>query len=469
MAEAAFWPGLSHRASLAFETYIRAMTSRPRSLLRQSTIPLLGALLLVPGAALADQSQAPAPEVGAAAATPTDPTTLPPGAPGPSAPGSTATTATPTVPPPDSAGTSTKGAPGPHTSTTPSVSLSAPALPVQAGQPFDVSGTATDVLGPITVSLSGAPLATAALQADGSWSARIRVEGPGKLSATADGVQSHEVPITVAPGLALASRVRAVLLRDAVVRARVTPASLRATAEVMVVPSQGKRLRTTATVRDGVLQAKFPVKFLGRADVSVRIPATGGYQAVAASTTLVVEAPRLTQGDRHAAVKPMLKRLRSLGFHIPGLSTKYSKSVSEVVLAFRKSQRMDRSYNVDRSVWRMLLSAKSMRAKYRWSGTHLEIDKTRQILMVVRDGKVLGTLHVSTGATGNTPEGTYGIYQRGGSYLYRFMAFVGNFGIHGYVPVPPYPASHGCVREPMWAADWTWSQTSYGTRVVVYR
>ena len=24
--------------------------------------------------------------------------------------------------------------------------------------------------------------------------------------------------------------------------------------------------------------------------------------------------------------------------------------------------------------------------------------------------------------------------------------------IHGYLPVPPYPASHGCVREPLWVA-----------------
>ena len=69
--------------------------------------------------------------------------------------------------------------------------------------------------------------------------------------------------------------------------------------------------------------------------------------------------------------------------------------------------------------------------------------------LVVRDGEVLGTLHVSTGATGNTPVGHFHVYSKGGSFLYKFMAFLGNFGIHGYVPVPAVPAACLAVFVPM--------------------
>ena len=48
------------------------------------------------------------------------------------------------------------------------------------------------------------------------------------------------------------------------------------------------------------------------------------------------------------------------------------------------------------------------------------------------------------------------------------MGFVGNFAIHGYPSVPPYPASHGCVREPMWVADWVYDQSFVGERLYVY-
>ena len=33
------------------------------------------------------------------------------------------------------------------------------------------------------------------------------------------------------------------------------------------------------------------------------------------------------------------------------------------------------------------------------------------------------------------------------------MYFLRGFAIHGYPSVPPYPASHGCVRVPMWIAQ----------------
>jgi lipoprotein-anchoring transpeptidase ErfK/SrfK len=46
--------------------------------------------------------------------------------------------------------------------------------------------------------------------------------------------------------------------------------------------------------------------------------------------------------------------------------------------------------------------------------------------------------------------------------------FVGAFAIHGYPEVPAYPASHGCVRVPMWVAPRLFAADSYGTVVYIY-
>ena len=109
-----------------------------------------------------------------------------------------------------------------------------------------------------------------------------------------------------------------------------------------------------------------------------------------------------------------------------------------------------------------------MRAK----DTHIEVDKTRQILMVVTNGKVTGVIPVSTGATGNTPVGHWRVLWKapatstwlGSAILYRTLTFHGGFAIHGFSPVPAYPASHGCVREPLWAADWTYTRRRSASR-----
>ncbi len=108
--------------------------------------------------------------------------------------------------------------------------------------------------------------------------------------------------------------------------------------------------------------------------------------------------------------------------------------------------------------------------------THIEVDKARQILMIVKGGKPYGIICVSTGATGNTPEGTFRIQQKHpytssgfGGTLVRTMGFLGDFAIHGWADVPPYPASHGCVREPIWACYWTYDNSWVGETVYIYR
>ena len=162
----------------------------------------------------------------------------------------------------------------------------------------------------------------------------------------------------------------------------------------------------------------------------------------------------------------------------PGMSSSLSRQATDSIVAFQKAYRLPRTYVFDGDDWHKFATARRIRPRHKGPKLHIEIDKTRQILLVVRKGRVLHILPTSTGATGNTPEGTWKIRWKapstgtwlGSAILYRTMTFKGNeFAIHGFAPVPSYPASHGCARIPMWAADWLYRQSPVGETVYVYR
>ena len=86
-------------------------------------------------------------------------------------------------------------------------------------------------------------------------------------------------------------------------------------------------------------------------------------------------------------------------------------------------------------------------------------------------GKAVLVVPVSTGATGNTPVGVWHVYSRvaGWSWVLWYPTyFLRGFAIHGYPDVPPYPASHGCVRVPMWVATRLYAMDPYGFTVYIY-
>ncbi|MFB9724088.1 L,D-transpeptidase [Planobispora longispora] len=65
-----------------------------------------------------------------------------------------------------------------------------------------------------------------------------------------------------------------------------------------------------------------------------------------------------------------------------------------------------------------------------------------------------------------TLRGTYTVFRQVNGWdrgplgsLYRPRYFNGGIAVHGYGAVPPYPASHGCVRVSVSAMDWIWSSS----------
>jgi lipoprotein-anchoring transpeptidase ErfK/SrfK len=197
--------------------------------------------------------------------------------------------------------------------------------------------------------------------------------------------------------------------------------------------------------------------------------AQGDHDAASTRVTVTATTQDWDRGMRGPQVAALVAELKRLNFHTPPATSLYGKRVSDVVLAFQKWNRLPRTAAMNNKTWDALSTAQPVQPTTRGKGVRIEVDKTRQVASLIRDDDVLGVLHVSTGLTGNTPEGRFRIYEKGVGSLFRFMGFYGNFGLHGYIPVPKYPASHGCVREPMWIADWTYRRAPIGTPVIIYR
>jgi hypothetical protein len=231
-----------------------------------------------------------------------------------------------------------------------------------------------------------------------------------------------------------------------------------------------------ARAKDGKAKLRFPLRGVDGFTLGVTLPAAAGLDGRTVSAKVVVRARTLSAGSSGPYVRGMLTALQRLRFHVPGLGYSFTSQVKDVVMAFQKAYRLPRTYVFNAACWRKIDGARLIKARRSSPSTHIEVDKSRQILMIVKGGKPWGIICVSTGATGNTPEGTFRIQQKHpytssgfGGTLVRTMGFHGDFAIHGWVDVPPYPASHGCVREPIWACYWTYDNSWVGETVYVYR
>ena len=106
-------------------------------------------------------------------------------------------------------------------------------------------------------------------------------------------------------------------------------------------------------------------------------------------------------------------------------------------------------------------------------GKHVEADLSRQVLALIRGGKVQRVYTVSSGkASTPTVLGRFKVYRRdlgtNALGMVNSSYFIGGYAIHGYVSVPTFPASHGCVRVPIPNALSIYSWLRIGDRVDVY-
>jgi N-acetylmuramoyl-L-alanine amidase len=321
------------------------------------------------------------------------------------------------------------------------------------------------------------PLATAVTDETGAFALSFAAAGRGPVRARLEetGAISAEQALSVVPKVDVNTPTGRAFL-GARLLASVAPAAYTGRVLITVLKYDRVVARVSARVVDGRLSVRIPTPGLGGFSVRLAFPASGELDARTASTRAYATARTLRVGSQGADVRALHARLRALRFRIPGLYTYFSTRTFDSVVAFQKTFGLPRTGVVGGQTWNMLGRVRGVRPKYSRPSLHIEIDKSRQILMIVRRGAVSAVIPISSGATGNTPVGAFRILWKapatstwlGSAILYRTMTFHGNFAIHGYYSVPVYPASHGCVRVPMWLANWLYVQSPVGERVYVY-
>ena len=352
------------------------------------------------------------------------------------------------------------------------------------GDPVTASGATTGILPGAPVVLerrqgeAWLPVGSAAVDEAGTYALEFvpRSGGPHRVRVDADVVSVEaalsllpRATVRVKPGTAFVGARVTVGVRPQSYAGRIVVGVLRRGVEV-------GRVATRAVDGRAVVMAPAPGVGAFRAVVELR--PSGGLGGVSVTAPLRAAARTLAAGAHGDDVRALTRRLAALRFRLPGPLAAYDHRVVDAVIAFQKANGLPRTGVADARVWRRLETAEIPQPRYRRPADHLEVDKRRQILIVVRGGETAAVLPASTGATGNTPEGAWSVRWKalatttwlGPAILYRTMTFIGNeFAIHGFPSVPVYPASHGCVRIPIWTADWLYDRTPVGQRVFVYR
>jgi len=341
-----------------------------------------------------------------------------------------------------------------------SVSIGASPAPARYEQPVTFSGALSPAQGGLVVELyltvpTPTPLGSTTTAADGSWAISTPLRAPGPYVA-----RVHLNPTTVVDSSPIGVTVRPRLAARIVGTRRV---GSRLVLGGRVLPAAAGRLTfrmagTTRRVRIGqagrfrvVLTGTLPGRWAWRLQLEPR----SGYARAVRRNTLVVRGGPLSWGARGNAVRALERRLAEMHYVLKTVDTYYGEDTYQAVLAFQKVHGLTRTGRVTSGLWGAIARGTIPRARVP-RGTHIEVSKTKQVMYEVVNGKVAKVVHVSTGATGNTPVGTWRVYRLGPggslSGMYYSLYFLRGFAIHGYHSVPPYQASHGCVRTPLWFA-----------------
>ena len=191
-------------------------------------------------------------------------------------------------------------------------------------------------------------------------------------------------------------------------------------------------------------------------------------------------------GDTGAYVRSVQQKLSNLGYWLGTPDGQYGGLTAQSVMALQKAAGLGRD-GVFGPATRRALEA-GIRPQSRVGGSGIEIDKARQLLLVVRSGRVTTIINTSTGngevfesygqqRRALTPSGSYQVFRSVNGNdegplgdLWRPRYFNGGIAVHGSPSIPAYPASHGCARVSNAAMDMIWAQglMPIGGRVTVY-
>ena len=206
-------------------------------------------------------------------------------------------------------------------------------------------------------------------------------------------------------------------------------------------------------------------------------PATSSTTAAPAQASAAATLPK---------VRALQERLAELGYDVGTPDGKWGARTPYSLMAFQKVEGLTAD-GADGPQTQAALAAASTPGPMvpGGSATRIEIDVARQVMFHWVNGSLARILTVSTGNNERycvdgecdvavTPGGTFRIGRKAAGLevaplgeLWWPMYFNGGIAIHGSPNVPAYPASHGCIRIPMYAAPTFFNEVSAGTRVHV--
>ena len=178
------------------------------------------------------------------------------------------------------------------------------------------------------------------------------------------------------------------------------------------------------------------------------------------------------------SVRAAQQRLVELGYLLPSnVDGQKGPTTETAVLAFQKWEGLVRDGQLGPATVKRLQTASRPTPRTRGiAGRRAEVLLDRQVGLAIENNRVVRVLHVSTGASRTpTPPGDYKTYAKIAKWwsvpfrewLLWAVPFNGGIAFHELAEVPPYPASHGCVRESYTASKWMYDFSRVGMPVKV--
>lgn len=228
-----------------------------------------------------------------------------------------------------------------------------------------------------------------------------------------------------------------------------------------------------------------------RPAASERVTVVAARVAAAIPASYTPPSRTLKEGMKGADVKALQQRLAALKYNPGKVDGQFGGNTLEAVWAFQEVNGLKADGVIGPATKRALVSPRTYKSpSYTHKhATRVEVSQALEVLVLFKNNQIALISHVSTGggylydcgssgcARAVTPNGTYttNVYMPGWikvplGEMYNSVFFIRTaYAIHGDTFVPVYPASHGCVRLPMFIASFfhTLIKTP-GTQVHVY-
>jgi len=236
-----------------------------------------------------------------------------------------------------------------------------------------------------------------------------------------------------------------------------------------------------AGMKKTMLTRKLPAVVLALLGGQVAL-ATGAGAAPSLLNLLLPPPPPAVSAPAPAAPAPptplqVEQKLEALHYDVGPADGQVDDQTASAVMAFQKVNDLERTGQLSDPLVAQIMATQASPGPLTGDGApnKVEIDLRRQVLFLYENGSLSRIFAISSGTSKTpTPVGDFAITRQVRGWetsplgrLYNSQYFFRGYAIHGSLSVPAQPASHGCVRLTMTAAEWFPQHVTVGTPVHV--